>query len=121
MAFEDFLNHKCSIYHLVTQTTSPGFGLPGQTTYSYPDKPDLEHIPCHFNVDANAAVIQQNPMNTYLYLGKLQLPAGTDVRVHDKIVNEETGVAFTAQFPQDIRGHHIVVTIQRKNDIEVAL
>ena len=60
-------------------------------------------------------------MNTYLYTGKLQLPAGTDVRANDKIVNEENGLDFTAQVPQNIRGHHMTVTIQRKGNIEAAL
>ena len=104
LAIEDLFDHRCSIYHLQTTTTDPGFGLPGQTTHSYPDTPDLENVPCHFNVGASA-----------------QLPAGTDVRANDKIVNEENGLDFTAQVPQNIRGHHMTVTIQRKGNIEAAL
>lgn len=121
LAIEDLFDHRCSIYHLQTTTTDPGFGLPGQTTHSYPDTPDLENVPCHFNVGASAQMVQQEPMNTYLYTGKLQLPAGTDVRANDKIVNEENGLDFTAQVPQNIRGHHMTVTIQRKGNIEAAL
>ena len=97
--------------------TSPGFGLPGQTSYSYPKTPDLEHVPCHFNVNASAEMVQESPMNTFLYTDKLSLPQGTDVRLNDKIVNEESGVDFTAQVPQSIRGHHMIVMIQRKSNI----
>ena len=117
MSIENLLNHRCSIYHLIKTTTSPGFGLPGQTTYSYPKTPDLEHVPCHFKVNASAEMVQESPMNTYLYTGKLSLPQGTDIRLHDKIVNEESGLDFTAQVPESIRGHHMIVMIQRKGSI----
>lgn len=121
MSIENLFNHRCSIYHLVKTTTSPGYGLAGQTTYSYPKTPDLSGVPCHFNVGASTELAQQSPFNTYLYTGKLNLPAGTDVRVNDKIVNEASGLEFTAQVPQDIRGHHMTVTIQRKGGVEAAL
>lgn len=117
MSIEALFNHRCSIYHLQSTTTSPGFGLPGQTTYSYPKTPDLSGVPCHFNVNASTEMEQREPYNTYLYTGKLNLPAGTDVRLNDKIVNEASGLEFTAQVPQDIRGHHMTVTIQRKGGI----
>lgn len=117
MSIENLFNHRCSIYHLQSTTTSPGFGLPGQTSYSYPKTPDLEHVPCHFKVNASAEMIQESPMNTFLYTGKLSLPQGTDVRLNDKIVNEESGVDFTAQVPESIRGHHMIVMIQRKGAI----
>ncbi|GJN64891.1 DUF3599 family protein [Faecalibacterium gallinarum] len=117
MAIEDLFNHRCSIYHLREETTSPGWGLPGQTEYSYPDTPDLSGVPCHFNVGASTELAQESPFTTYLYTGKLNLPAGTDVRINDKIVNEASGLDFTAQEPQDIRGHHVTVTIQRKGSL----
>lgn len=121
MAINDLFNHKCSIYHLRETTTSPGFGLPGQTTYSYPTDPDLSGVPCHFNVGASTQLEQESPFNLYLYTGKLNLPAGTDIRVNDKIVNEETGLSFTAQVPQSIRDHHITVVIQRKGTVDATL
>lgn len=117
MSIENLFNHRCSIYHLRTETKSPGYGLPGQTVYSYPDTPDLEHVHCHFKVNASAEMIQESPMNTFLYTGKLSLPQGTDVRLNDKIVNEESGIDFTAQVPESIRGHHMIVMIQRKGSI----
>lgn len=121
MAIENLFNHRCSIYHLIEETTSPGWGLPGQSTFSYPAVPDLSCVPCHFNVGASTQMVQQEPMNTFLYVGKLQLPKGTDIRSGDKVLNEGNGLEFTAQVPQDIRGHHMTVTIQRKGNIEASL
>ena len=121
MAIENLFNHRCSIYHLVEETTSPGWGLPGQSTYYYPAAPDLSGVPCHFNEGAGTQMIQQEPFNTYLYTGKLNLPLGTDIRLNDKIVNEANGLEFTAQVPQDIRGHHMTVQIQRKGGVDSAL
>lgn len=121
MSIEALFNHRCSIYHLQETTVSPGWGLPGQSEFGYPATPDLKHVPCHFNVGASTQLVQQEPMNTFLYEGKLNLPAGTDIRANDKIVNEENGLEFTAQFPQDIRGHHMTVTIQRKGSIDASI
>lgn len=39
------------------------------------------------------------------------------MRLHDKIVNEESGLDFTTQVPESIRGHHMIVMIQRKGSI----
>ena len=44
---------------------------------------------------------------------KLTLPAGTDVRLNDKIVSSETGLEYTAGQPRNIRGHHMTVKIYR--------
>lgn len=120
MAIEDLFDHRCSIYHLGEHEVDKGYGIV-TTEYGYGETPDLEHIPCHFNVNASAQMVQQEPMNTYLYTGKLNLPAGTDIRLNDKVVNEDNGIEFTAQIPQDIRGHHMTVTVQRKGNIEAAL
>lgn len=121
MAIEDFFNHRCSIYHIQEDSTSPGWGLPGSPDFTYPDTPDIEHLPCHFNVGASENMIQQDPYNAYIYTGKLNLPAGTDVRVNDKIIREDTGMEFVAQSPEDIRGHHMTVVVQRKGTYSDAL
>jgi len=117
MSIEALFNHRCSIYHLQKIETSPGWGLAPSVSYSYPDTPDLSGVPCHFQVNASTDMVQESPMNTYLYTGKLSLPQGTDIRVNDKIVNEENGLEFTAQEPQSIRGHHMIAMIQRKGKI----
>ena len=41
MAFEQFLNDLCDIYHVQKDTGSPGYGLNKQPTFSYPAEPDV--------------------------------------------------------------------------------
>ena len=98
MAIEDFFDHRCSIYHTQQESTSPGYGLPGSPKFKYPKQPDLEEVPCHFGVRSAS---------------KLTLPAGTDIRLNDKIVSSETGLEYTAGQPRNIRGHHMTVKIYR--------
>ena len=43
---------------------------------------------------------------------KLTLPAGTDVRLNDKIIDCNTGFEYTAEQPRNIRGHHIFVYVK---------
>ena len=64
---------------------------------------------------------QTESANEFIYSGKLQLPAGTDVRVNDKVVDKNTGLAYTAEMPHNIRDHHIMVNIQRKGTVKGAL
>ena len=105
MAFEDLLDHRCDIYHMVKGEKDMGF----------------EDVACHFNVNANAELTQTESANEFIYSGKLQLPAGTDVRVNDKVVDKNTGLAYTAEMPHNIRDHHIMVNIQRKGTVKGAL
>ena len=103
MAFEDLLDHRCDIYHMVKGEKDMGFAIK-QTGFSYPKVPDVEDV-----------------ANEFIYSGKLQLPAGTDVRVNDKVVDKNTGLAYTAEMPHNIRDHHIMVNIQRKGTVKGAL
>ena len=120
MAFEDLLDHRCDIYHMVKEEKDMGFAIK-LTGFSYPEAPDVEDVECHFNVNANATLTQTESANEFIYSGKLQLPAGTDVRVNDKIVDKNTGLAYTAEIPHNIRDHHIMVNIQRKGTVKGAL
>lgn len=114
MAIEDFFDHRCSIYHNQQESTSPGYGLPGSPKFKYLTQPDLEEIPCHFGVrSASIQIAQQQPQNDMDSDIKLTLPAGTDVRLNDKIVSSETGLEYTAGQPRNIRGHHMTVKIYR--------
>ena len=70
--------------------------------------------------NANAELTQTESANEFIYSGKLQLPAGTDVRVNDKVVDKNTGLAYTAEMPHNIRDHHIMVNIQRKGTVKGA-
>ena len=120
MSFESLLDQKCAIYHLVKGTKDLGFGIKGGK-FSYPDKPDIEEVPCHFNVDDNDTLEQTEDANEYTVVGKLNLPYGTDVRVNDKIVNLDNGLTYYAEVPRNIRDHHVIVNVQRKGKIKGAI
>lgn len=114
MAFEDFLNHLCDIYHDREKQKTPGYGLPASPSFSYPEKPDISEQECHFGVKSQSVTITQtSPANLIDAKIKLTLPIGTDVRLDDKIVDCATGLEYTAEQPVNVRNHHIFVYIKR--------
>lgn len=116
MALEDLLDHSCNIYHMVKTDKSPGYGLPTAATFSYPEAPDLKGVRCHFAVGrATAFVSQGKPQTTLEGKTKLVLPAGTDIRINDKVVDLSNGMEYTAELPRNIRGHHVAVTLRRED------
>jgi len=127
MAIENLWDHKCDIYHLA-KATGVGIGF-GVTTnsFSYPDTPDEADVPCHFKINPSASLTQTESVNEYIENGKVNLPAGTDVRVNDKIVWKENGLIYFAEIPKSIinmrtkEEHHIAVTIQRKGKVKGAI
>ncbi|MCD7891602.1 MAG: YqbH/XkdH family protein [Ruminococcus sp.] len=114
MALEDFFDHLCDIYHNVKDEVSPGYGLAASPSFSYPTEPDIEALSCHFGVKSQSVTVTQTaPANLLDAKIKLTLPAGTDVRINDKIVDCDTKYEYTAEQPRNIRGHHIFVYIKR--------
>ncbi len=119
MAFDDFLDHSCDIYHIKRSTASPGYNLPSSPSFSYPEAPDLPAVPCHFGVRGSSFnVVQSEPQASLAVNIKLSLPAGTDVRLNDKIVDCDTGYEYTAEIPRNIRGHHMTVQLYRTGQQE---
>lgn len=117
MSFLELLDHHCDIYHLQEDSTaSPGYGLPSSPSYSYPDTPDIEGQVCHFGVRSRSVTLEQTaPAQIMDAKLKLTLPAGTDVRMNDLIVDCDTGLKYTAEEPHNIRGHHIFVYIKKQS------
>lgn len=116
MAFEDFLEHTCDIYHMIRQERSPGYSLPASPAFYYPDVPDASGVICHFGVKGRRMnLTQQTPQTQYEATIKLTLPLHTDIRLNDKVVDLSTGYAYTADIPQVIRAHHVIVFLQRRN------
>jgi len=110
----DFFDHTCNIFHLQTSSASPGYALPASPSHSYPTVPDEEGVSCHFGVKAaTVTVTQTEPANMLDAKIKLTLPVGTDVRLNDRIVWNDTGLVFTAEVPRNIRGHHKFVYVKR--------
>ena len=123
MAWEDFLNHKCDIYHLTKSQTDLGFGIIDEESFSYPDSPDHADVSCHFSVKTGKYVIVQNePVNNYDARVKIAFPIGTDIRVNDKIISHETGFSYIAELPREIKNaHHMIVYANREGDIKEAV
>lgn len=114
MSLENLLNHTCDIYHIREAEGSPGFGLPGSPSFSYPDEPDVAGQACHFGVrSASISIAQGEPMNVMDSRIKLTLPLGADVRVNDRIVDCGTGQEYTAERPVQVREHHLFVYVKK--------
>lgn len=119
MSFDGFLNHSCDIYHMVRTDKSPGYALPASPSFSYSEAPDVAAVPCHFGTKGGAMTVKRTEPQTKLEARiKLALPVGTDVRVNDKIVDCDTCYEYTAEIPQNIRGHHITVFVCRTEQQE---
>jgi len=114
---ENFFDHTCDIYHAVKETVSRGYGLPDSVGEKlvYPSTADISDLECHFSVKTgNVMVIQQEPQRDLDARLKLTLPAGTDIRVNDKVVSGVTGYTYIAEVPRNIRDHHMTVWINRE-------
>ena len=120
MSFQSMLNHKCDVYHIRNENTSPGYGLPASPSFEYGETPDLTDVPCHFNIKGSAGsrnIVQTPPLSApnanYQAKIKLVLPLGTDIRLNDKIVDKSDGCEYTADKPIPIRSHHMFVMLRR--------
>ena len=125
MAWEDFFNHTCDIYHVRASSDSPGWGLPDSNgKYSYGNTPDIAAVRCHFGThtaNSTATISQQTePRNLLDVRIKLALPIGTDIRINDKVVDCDSGYEFTAEMPRNVQNHHIYVYIKR-TEVQKAL
>ncbi|MFG6378596.1 MAG: YqbH/XkdH family protein [Lachnospiraceae bacterium] len=117
MSLEMLLDHFCDIYHIQEGQKSPGYGLAASPSFSYSLEPDIKGQSCHFGVRSqNISVTQTAPANLMNAEMKLVLPAGTDIRIHDKIVDCMTGLEYTAGQPRNIRNHHIFVQIKKREE-----
>ncbi len=114
MAITDFFDHHCDIYHIGREDTSPGYALPPSPDFKYGKEPDLSGVECHFGVKNTIIhIVQQDPQQEMDSDIKLTLPAGTDIRLNDKVVWKENGREYTAGLPRNIRGHHMTVELRR--------
>ncbi len=113
MSLENLLDHTCNIYHIKKEDKSPGYGLAASPSFEYPKEPDISGQPCHFGIRSRSTtIVQTAPAKLLNEKDKLTLPAGTDVRLNDKIVDCDTGLEYTAEVPRNIRGHHLIVYLK---------
>lgn len=113
--FEDFFNHKCNIYHIVTEKEQMGYGFTeSDTAFKYSDVPDIVDLRCHFHNKSNSvSLTQKEPDNDLMITRKLSLPIDTGIRTNDKVIDCDTGIEYTVTLPSKIKGHHITVVLTR--------
>ena len=119
MSVEDFFDHSCDIYHLIKDENSPGYNLPSSPSHKYPATADESGVSCHFTVRVgnNTSLTQNEPQNDYSARIKLNLPVGTPIKMNDKVVDLTTELEYTAVTPpRNIRGHHIIVYVERTRE-----
>lgn len=110
---EDFFRHKCDIYPGTIGKSPGAYGLPSvNEIFTYPDVPALLDISCLFSYD-ETVVIENEPKNTFQGANEIALPVGTNIKRGDKVVDKRNGLAYTAGYPDDIRGKYIHVPLRR--------
>lgn len=121
--FEDFLNHKCDIFHLVEKKKAAGYGIKIGNVMEIEDEPSLVDIPCHFHIGQSNSlrVNQEKPYSAFSGETKLTLPIGTDIRINDIVRDCDTGLKYRADLPNKVQDHHITVTIRREDGLEGAI
>lgn len=118
--FEEFLNHRCNIYHPEKVETNVKYGIKAAQSEMCKDIPDLEDVPCHFYVNSSLTIKQNEPFASVEGEVKLALPYGTDIRENDFIKSRD--YMFRAGISKTVHGnHHIVVTIRREEGIKGAI
>ena len=119
MSIEQLFDHRCDIYHLLKDENSPGYNLPSSPSFRYPPETHQNGVKCHFTIKAgnNTSMAQNEPQNEFTARTKLNLPVGTDIRLHDKVVDCDTKLAYTVVSPpRNIRGNHIIADIERTRE-----
>lgn len=120
--FDDFLDHKCDIYHTVSADVKIGYGINAARVTECPQEPDLIDVPCHFHISAGLAIVQEEPYARLEGTVKLTLPFNTEIRENDFVRSKETGYIYRAEIPRGIHGnHHLIVNLRRENGIKGAV
>ena len=60
--FEEFLNHRCSIYHPEQVETKTKYGIKAAQSETCKATPDLEDVPCRFDGDSSVAIKENEPV-----------------------------------------------------------
>ena len=114
MSFSKMLTDKCNIYHLNESISSPGYGMPGDTQFTYNDQPDLVDVPCKFT-EKSQNITQGDPGAEIVHSFAVSFLINADIRLNDKVVFE--GAEYKAQIPRKVKKHHIEATVTRKGNL----
>lgn len=122
--FEDFLNHKCNIYHTEDDVVNIGYGIMAAGKKKFGNTVSLSEIPCHFHVRLNSGIrlVQKEPYTALEGDVKLSLQAGTDIRINDIVEDCRDGMKYRAGKPAEVYGgHHIIVMLSRLEGVKGAI
>ncbi len=120
--FEDFLNHRCDIYHTTLQDVAAGYGIRAARAAECPEEPGVSDVPCHFHLKDGLSVVQKEPYTELSGTVKLTLPFGTEIHENDFVRSRETGYMYRAEVPRAVHGsHHLVVILRREEGIKGAV
>lgn len=114
MSLANMLTDKCNIYHLTEGISSPGYGLPGETQFTYSDQPDVIDVPCKFT-EKSQSITQGEPGAEIVHSFAVSFLINTDIRLNDKVIFE--GAEYKAQIPRKVKHHHIEVIVTRKGSL----
>lgn len=124
MAWEDFLNHTCDIYHLVDAADTGAYGITAAENLVPEDTPTLTDVPCHFHVKQNdlTRLVQNEPETSVEGQTKCSFGIGTDIRTNDIVLSHEDGLRYRAGVPRTIaKNHHIIVILYREDGVKGAI
>lgn len=122
--FDDFMNHKCNIYHLEDNAVNIGYGIKAESVRKPQPEAALKEVPCHFHIRMNnyLQLVQKEPYSRVDGKIKLSLPPGTDIRMNDTVEDCRDGLKYRAGKPQEVYGgHHIVVVLTREDGLKGAI
>lgn len=121
--FDEFMNHKCNIYHLEDEEVNAGYGIKATSVRKPHKEDDEKNVSCHFHIRSNGIrIIQKEPYSSLGGEVKLSLPIGTDIRKNDTVEDCRDGVKYRASTPKEIHGgHHIIVTLFRDDGTGAAI
>lgn len=120
--FEDFLDHRCEIYHTASQDTNVGYGIKAAQVAECPEEASVSDVPCHFHIKAGLSVVQKELYTGLVGTVKLTLPFDTEIHENDFVRSMETGHIYRAEVPRVVHGnHHMVVMLRREDGIKGAV
>lgn len=124
MAWEDFLNHRCDIYHLVDAGETGAFGIKAAQHLVPEEEPSEKDVRCHFHIRQNdlTRLVQNEPETSIEGQIKCSIEIGTDIRKNDIVLSHEDGLRYRAGVPRTVaHDHHIIVTLYREDGVKGAI
>lgn len=128
MAFDDFLDGKCNIYHVEDASPKPAYGIAVKSVKSLAKMEgkaaSITEVPCHFHIKPYSSlnIVQNEPHSSVEGTIKLTLPYSIDIRENDIVEDCSNGRRYRAGIPRTIHNmHHKTVSLVSEGGIKTAL